>query len=69
MHDQRLPPPDLWARVETRIREVCSLSLRPVQLLGRPRPNRCTWLAEGGPEAVIVKAVSNPLALNRLMWT
>ena len=62
-------PPDLWARVETRVREVCSLSLRPVQLLGRPRPNRCTWLAEGGPETVIVKAVSNPFALKRLTWT
>lgn len=62
-------PTDLWPRVEARLHEVCKLSLRPVQILGKPRFNRCTWVAEGDPGTVIVKAISNPFALKRLTWT
>ena len=60
---------ELWSLVQSQICGVCNWSLHPVRRLGRSRSNRCTWLAEGEPGTVIVKAVSNSFALNRLIWT
>src|ERR671931_1481372 len=60
--------PDLWQRTEQRIRASCGWSLQPLRLLGRPRDVRRTWLAQGEPGLVIVKASANPFAAARAAW-
>jgi hypothetical protein len=60
---------ELWTVVQARILDSCKWSLHSPRNVGRPDPNRRTWLAEGEPGIVVVKAVSNPFLLNRLTWT
>jgi aminoglycoside phosphotransferase (APT) family kinase protein len=43
-------------------------SLRPLARLGRRREDRCTWLADGEPGAVIVKLSTNRFAAERAAW-
>jgi Phosphotransferase enzyme family len=54
-----------WREVAARTRAVQGWSLRPVALLGRPRDDRSSWLAEGDPGEVIVKLSANPFAPER----
>jgi hypothetical protein len=58
----------LWVRVAARLRTARGWSLRPLARLGRGRADRVTWLAEGEPGTVIVKAVTNPFAPDRAGW-
>jgi Ser/Thr protein kinase RdoA (MazF antagonist) len=60
---------DLWEQVAMRLHSACGWSLRPITRLGRPRENRRTWLAEGEPGTIIVKAVSNPFVAAKAAWT
>ena len=60
---------DLWTQATTCIRLERGWSLRRLSRLGKPRPTRCTWLAEGEPGIVIVKARDNPHAAERAHWT
>ena len=60
---------DLWQRTEQLIRSACGWSLQPLRVLGRPRDERRTWLAQGEPGLVIVKASANPFAATRAAWT
>jgi hypothetical protein len=57
-----------WHAVDARIRAARGWSLRPVARLGRPREDRCTWLAAGDPGEVIVKLSANPFAPERASW-
>jgi aminoglycoside phosphotransferase len=59
---------DLWQRAEQLIRSSCGWSLQPLRVLGRVRDGRRTWLAEGEPGLVIVKATSYPFAAERAAW-
>jgi hypothetical protein len=59
---------ELWGRVAARIHEECRWSLTPLARLGRPRDARRTWLADGEPGTVVVKAVANPFAPARAAW-
>jgi hypothetical protein len=60
---------ELWPRVAALIRSEHAWSLRPLAQLGRPRADRCTWLAEGEPGAVVVKLSANAFALERAAST
>jgi Ser/Thr protein kinase RdoA (MazF antagonist) len=57
-----------WREVAARIRAAQGWSLRPVARLGRPREDRCTWLAAGDPGEVVVKLSANPFAPERARW-
>jgi aminoglycoside phosphotransferase (APT) family kinase protein len=59
---------DLWQRTEQLIRSSCGWSLQPLRVLGRPRDGRRTWVAQGEPGLVIVKASANPFAAARAAW-
>ena len=59
---------DLWERTEQRIRSSCGWSLEPLRALGRPRDGRRTWVAQGEPGLVIVKASANPFAAAHAAW-
>jgi aminoglycoside phosphotransferase (APT) family kinase protein len=59
---------ELWRRASELIGSSCGWSLEPVRLLGRPRDVRRTWLAAGGPGAVIVKLTANPSVAERTAW-
>jgi aminoglycoside phosphotransferase (APT) family kinase protein len=59
---------DLWAEAEQVIRSSRGWSLEPLRVLGRPRDGRRTWLADGEPGLVIVKASANPFAAARSAW-
>jgi len=61
-------PGELWPLVAARIRSDQGWSLQPVARLGRSHDDRRTWLAEGRPGAVIVKASTNQFALERAPW-
>jgi hypothetical protein len=58
----------LWVRVAARLRTAPGWSLWPLVRLGRGRADRVTWLAEGEPSTVVVKAVTNPFAPDRAGW-
>ena len=59
---------DLWQRTEHLVRSSCGWSLQPLRVLGRLRDGRRTWVAEGAPGLVIVKASANPFAAARAAW-
>jgi aminoglycoside phosphotransferase (APT) family kinase protein len=59
---------DLWERAEQLVRSSCGWSLQPLRVLGRPRDGRRTWLAQGEPGLVIVKATTYPFAAARAAW-
>jgi len=59
---------ELWVQAAAQIRAARGWSLRPLAQLGRPREDRRTWLAEGEPGQVIVKASANPFAGARAAW-
>jgi aminoglycoside phosphotransferase (APT) family kinase protein len=59
---------DLWQRTEQLIRSSLGWSLQPLRVLGRPREGRRTWVAQGEPGLVIVKAAANPFAAARASW-
>jgi Ser/Thr protein kinase RdoA (MazF antagonist) len=61
-------PGELWPLLATRIHADRGWRLRPLARLGRPQGDRCTWLAEGEPGAVIVKVSANPFAAERAAW-
>ena len=63
-----VPSDDLWRRSQDLIRSSCGWSLRPLRLVGRPHDRRRTWLAEGEPGTVVVKANGNPFAAARAAW-
>lgn len=58
----------LWTQAAMRIRAARGWSLCPLARLGRPRADRATWLADGEPGTVIVKANANPFAPARAAW-
>jgi hypothetical protein len=59
---------ELWPLVAARIRSDHGWSLQPVAWLGRSHDDRCTWLAEGAPGTVIVKASTNAFGFERAEW-
>lgn len=59
---------DLWQRTEEHIRSSCGWSLQQLRVLGRLRDGRRTWLAQGEPGLVIVKATTYPFAAERAAW-
>ncbi|HEX6675156.1 MAG TPA: aminoglycoside phosphotransferase family protein [Actinomycetes bacterium] len=59
---------ELWARAAARILAARGWSLAPLARLGRPRDVRRTWLAEGEPGTVVVKAVASRFASERAGW-
>jgi hypothetical protein len=59
---------DLWMEAAARVRAARGWSLRPVARLGQPRTDRATWLADGEPGMVVVKALANPFAPARAAW-
>jgi Ser/Thr protein kinase RdoA (MazF antagonist) len=61
-------PDELWSLVAAQIRSDRGWRLRPLARLGRPRDDRCTWLAEGTPGEVVIKASANRFALERIGW-
>ena len=58
---------DLWQRTQELIRSSCGWSLRPLRLIGRDDLRR-TWLADGDPGVVVVKANGTPFAAARAAW-
>jgi aminoglycoside phosphotransferase (APT) family kinase protein len=60
---------DLWQRTQELIHSSSGWSLRPLRLVGRPDDVRRTWLADGDPGTVVVKASRNPFAAARAAWT
>src|SRR5262245_32329595 len=61
-------PGELWPLVAARIHADRGWLLRPLARLGRPRADRCTWLADGELGAVVVKVSANPFAAERTIW-
>ena len=59
---------ELWRQVHELISASRGWSLRPLRLLGRPHDVRWTWLAQGEPGLVIVKANANPFVAERMAW-
>jgi Phosphotransferase enzyme family len=63
---------ELWTLAAGRIRAARGWSLEPLARLGRPRPDRRTWLAEAAgqaaPGTVIVKASATRIAPARAAW-
>jgi aminoglycoside phosphotransferase (APT) family kinase protein len=59
---------DLWRRASGLITSSSGWSLRPLRRLGRSHDLRRTWLAEGEPGLVVVKANANPFVGERMTW-
>jgi Ser/Thr protein kinase RdoA (MazF antagonist) len=59
---------ELWDLAAARILAARGWSLRRLERLGRPRDVRRTWLAEGAPGTVVVKAVASRFARERAAW-
>lgn len=60
---------ELWLSVAARIRSARGWALRPLRKVGRARNDRHTWLAQGEPGTVVVKALANSFAGQRAEWT
>lgn len=60
---------ELWVSAAGRIGAACGWALKPLRKAGRARNERHTWLAQGEPGTVVVKALANPFAGQRAEWT
>jgi Ser/Thr protein kinase RdoA (MazF antagonist) len=58
----------LWVSAASRIGAARGWSLTLLKRLGGSREDRHTWLAQGEPGTVIVKALANPFASARSEW-
>lgn len=61
-------PAELWPDVARVIAAEKGWLLRPRALLGQPRADHCTWLAESDQGRAIVKLIENGQALERAGW-
>jgi aminoglycoside phosphotransferase (APT) family kinase protein len=60
---------ELWRRASDVVGLSCGWSLRRVRLLGgQPRDLRRTWLVQGEPGLVVMKASPNPFATAHAAW-
>lgn len=60
---------ELWFSAAARIESARGWALKPVGRVGRARTDRRTWLAQGEPGTVVVKALANSFAGQRSEWT
>jgi phosphotransferase family enzyme len=61
-------PTELWPDAARAIAAEKGWVLRAPAVLGQPRADRCTWLAEGDQGPLIVKLIESTPALERSAW-